>query len=133
MTTSELSEQRILMKVAEKMGEIHSLNIPMSKEPDWVWNCMQRWISSYDSIVKGNVQSKPNSSVLQKQMELMRTINYKKEIAWMKSVIDGGEYPVVFCHNDLQEGNILLRQPPTTTQGERTPRESINSLRWVCN
>ncbi|XP_017032232.1 choline/ethanolamine kinase isoform X1 [Drosophila kikkawai] len=129
LTTSELAEQRILMKVAEKMGEIHSLNIPMSKEPDWIWNCMQRWISSYDSIVKGNVQSKPDSTVLLKQTELMSTIDYVQEIAWIKSVIDAGEYPVVFCHNDLQEGNILLRQPPPTGQGERTPRVSISSLR----
>nr|XP_016945261.1 choline kinase A2 isoform X1 [Drosophila suzukii] len=128
LTTAELAEQRILMKVAEKMGEIHSLNIPMSKEPDWIWNCMQRWVSGLESIVKGNVQSKPKSSVLQKQMELMRTFDYVQEIAWMKSVIDEGEYPVVFCHNDLQEGNILLRQPPAG-QSERTPRESISSLR----
>ncbi|XP_016964179.1 choline kinase alpha isoform X2 [Drosophila biarmipes] len=128
LTTAELAEQRILMKVAEKMGEIHSLNIPMSKEPDWIWNCMQRWVSGFESIVKGNVQAKPKSSVLQKQMELMRTFDYVQEIAWMRSVIDEGDYPVVFCHNDLQEGNILLRQPPAA-QSERTPRESISSLR----
>ncbi|XP_017002046.2 choline/ethanolamine kinase isoform X1 [Drosophila takahashii] len=128
LTTAELGEQRILMKVAEKMGEIHSLNIPMSKEPDWIWNCMQRWVSGLESIVKGNVQSKPKSSVLQKQMELMRTFDWRLEISWMRSVIDEGEYPVVFCHNDLQEGNILLRQPPAG-QSERTPRESISSLR----
>ncbi|KAI8037970.1 hypothetical protein M5D96_009011 [Drosophila gunungcola] len=128
LTTAELGEQRILMKVAEKMGEIHSLNIPMSKEPDWIWNCMQRWVTGLENIVKGNVESKPKSSVLEKQMELMRTFDYVQEIAWMRSVIDEGEYPVVFCHNDLQEGNILLRQP-TVGQNERTPRESISSLR----
>ncbi|SPP86252.1 choline/ethanolamine kinase isoform X1 [Drosophila guanche] len=126
LATAELSEQRILLKVAEKMGEIHSLNIPMSKEPDWIWNCMQRWVTSFESIVKGKMQSKPDSAVLQKQRELMRTIDYVQEIAWLRSVIDSGDYPVVFCHNDLQEGNILLRQ---VTPPERTQRESISSLR----
>ncbi|XP_015035509.2 uncharacterized protein [Drosophila pseudoobscura] len=125
LATAELAEQRILLKVAEKMGEIHSLNIPMSKEPDWIWNCMQRWVTSFESIVKGKIQSKPDSAVLQKQRELMRTIDYVQEIAWLRSVIESGEYPVVFCHNDLQEGNILLRQATP----ERTPRESISSLR----
>ncbi|KAH8409994.1 hypothetical protein KR009_003786 [Drosophila setifemur] len=128
LTTAELSEQRILMKVAEKMGEIHSLNIPMSKEPDWIWNCMQRWVSGFESIVKGNVQSKPDSASLQKQMDLMRTFDYVEEISWLKSIIDAGDYPVVFCHNDLQEGNILLRHPQSG-HNERTPRESISSLR----
>ncbi|XP_022234850.2 choline/ethanolamine kinase isoform X1 [Drosophila obscura] len=126
LATAELAEQRILLKVAEKMGEIHSLNIPMSKEPDWIWNCMQRWVTSFESIVKGKIQSKPDSAVLQKQRELMRTIDYVQEIAWLRSVIESGDYPVVFCHNDLQEGNILLRQ---ATPPERTPRESISSLR----
>ncbi|XP_017052550.1 choline kinase A2 isoform X2 [Drosophila ficusphila] len=128
LTTAELAEQRILMKVAEKMGEIHSLNIPMSKEPDWIWNCMERWVSGLGSIVKGNIKSEPKSLALEKQMELMRTFDYVQEIAWMRSVIEEGDYPVVFCHNDLQEGNILLRQPPAG-HNERTPLESISSLR----
>ncbi|XP_023160509.1 choline/ethanolamine kinase isoform X2 [Drosophila hydei] len=127
LATTELGDARISMKIAEKMGEIHSLNIPMSKEPDWIWNCMDRWLASLDSIVKGKIDSKPNSTVLQKQRELMRSIDYVKEIAWLRSVIDAGDYPVVFCHNDLQEGNILLRQ--SNNGHERTPRASISSLR----
>lgn len=117
------------MKIAEKMGEIHSLNIPMSKEPDWIWNCMDRWLASLESIVKGKIESKPNSEVLQKQRDLMRSIDYVKELAWIRSVIEAGSYPVVFCHNDLQEGNILLRQS-NNGQESRTPRESISILRY---
>ncbi|EDW49709.1 choline/ethanolamine kinase isoform X1 [Drosophila sechellia] len=127
LITAELGEQRILKRVAEKMGEIHSLNIPMSKEPDWIWNCMQRWVSGLESIVNGSVKTNPKSSVLKKQMELMRTFDYVQEMAWIRSIIEDEDYPVVFCHNDLQEGNILMRQP--TGQNERTPRESISSLR----
>ncbi|XP_030243846.1 choline/ethanolamine kinase isoform X3 [Drosophila navojoa] len=127
LATTELGDARISMKIAEKMGEIHSLNIPMSKEPDWIWNCMDRWLASLDSIVKGKIESKPNSTVLQKQRELMRSIDYVQEIAWLRSVIEAGDYPVVFCHNDLQEGNILLRQ--SSNGSDRTPRESISSLR----
>ncbi|KAH8326024.1 hypothetical protein KR067_012734 [Drosophila pandora] len=126
LATAELGEQRISMKVAEKLGDIHSLSIPMSKEPDWIWTCMNRWVTSFESTMKGKCLSKAkNSPVLKKQMELLRTINYEEEIAWLKSVIEAGDYPVVFCHNDLQEGNILMRQ----TQQERTPRVSISSLR----
>lgn len=124
-----MGEARISMKIAEKMGEIHSLNIPMSKEPDWIWNCMDRWLASLESIVKGKIESKPNSAVLQKQRDLMRSIDYVQELAWIRSVIEAGTYPVVFCHNDLQEGNILLRQS-SSGQESRTPRESISILRY---
>lgn len=129
LTTTEMGDARISMKIAEKMGEIHSLNIPMSKEPDWIWNCMDRWLASLESIVKGEIESKPNSAVLQKQRDLMRSIDYVKELAWIRSVIESGTYPVVFCHNDLQEGNILLRQS-NSGQETRTPRESISILRY---
>ncbi|KAH8375069.1 hypothetical protein KR093_002619 [Drosophila rubida] len=128
LETTEMGDARISMKIAEKMGEIHSLNIPMSKEPDWIWNCMNRWLASLDSIVKGKIESKPNSSVLQKQRDLMRTIDYVKEIAWLRSVIDAGAYPVVFCHNDLQEGNILLLKTNRAHES-RIPHESMNMLR----
>ncbi|ALC40246.1 CG2201, partial [Drosophila busckii] len=119
--TTELGDARISMKIAEKMGEIHSLNIPMSKEPDWIWNCMDRWLASLDSIVKGAMESNPDSTEMQKQRELMSSIDYVQEIAWLKAVIDAGNYPVVFCHNDLQEGNILIRQSNRI--------ESMSSLR----
>ncbi|XP_030381107.1 choline/ethanolamine kinase isoform X2 [Scaptodrosophila lebanonensis] len=124
LATTELGDSRISMKIAEKMGEIHSLNIPMSKEPDWIWNCMERWLRSLDRIVKGKMKSVPDSSVLQKQRDLMQTIDYVQEMAWLRSVIEAGSYPVVFCHNDLQEGNILLRQAAASQEAT-----SISSLR----
>ncbi|XP_032592335.1 choline kinase alpha isoform X2 [Drosophila grimshawi] len=127
LATTEMGDARISMKIAEKMGEIHSLNIPLSKKPDWIWNCMDRWLASLESIVKGKIESRPSSAVLQKQRELMRTIDYVQEMAWLRSLFDSGDYPVVFCHNDLQEGNILLRQ--SNSGQERTPRESISILR----
>lgn len=37
-------------------------------------------------------------------------IDFRKEVQWLKKVIESEAFPVVFCHNDLQEGNILFRQ-----------------------
>lgn len=42
----------ISCKIAEKMATIHSLDIPISKEPDWLWNTMERWLKNVDSILK---------------------------------------------------------------------------------
>ncbi|KAL1140640.1 hypothetical protein AAG570_000570 [Ranatra chinensis] len=68
LKSSEMSDPKMNMLVAEKMAAIHTMNVPISKEPQWLWNTIDR-----------NHLAKVNS-------------------------------PVVFCHNDLQEGNILLRE-----------------------
>lgn len=104
LVTAQLADPKISVKIAEKMAEIHSLNIPMSKEPDWVWNCMNRWRRSLPAILNRD-DWKEN----QVHAEFIRKIDYAAEFDWMKSIIDQGHYPVAFCHNDLQEGNILLK------------------------
>uniref|UniRef100_A0A182SXW5 Choline kinase N-terminal domain-containing protein n=1 Tax=Anopheles maculatus TaxID=74869 RepID=A0A182SXW5_9DIPT len=45
------------------------------------------------------------------------------EVEWLRSVVESEDFPVVFCHNDLQEGNILLRQDFTTMHDTSTYRE----------
>lgn len=97
------------MQIAEKMSEIHSLNIPVSKEPEWLFLTLNRWLHRVDTIfndIKNNndaLESNPLSDKLRK-------IDFRGEVNWLRNVIEKAAYPVVFCHNDLQEGNILLRQ-----------------------
>ncbi|XP_037954646.1 choline/ethanolamine kinase-like [Teleopsis dalmanni] len=110
------------MKIAEKMGEIHSLDIPMSKEPNWLWNCMNRWLKSVAIILKQN-----NWKNNEKQAQCVREFDFNAESQWLKSMIDKGNYKVFFCHNDLQEGNILFRETDVTSNP--TPRSSLNETR----
>ena len=104
LLTNELSNAKISIKIAEKMGEIHGLNIPMSKEPDWIWNCMNRWLRLLPAILARNDWQEN-----QHHADFIKTINFSEEAKWLRTLIDEGQYPVLFCHNDLQEGNILLR------------------------
>lgn len=109
MTTAELAQNLISLQIAEKMSEIHSLNIPVSKEPEWLFLTLNRWLNSVDTIfndIKNNndaLESNPLSGKL-------RIIDFRGEVNWLRNVIEKAAFPVVFCHNDLQEGNILLRQ-----------------------
>lgn len=105
LVTSELSDPKISIKIAEKMGEIHSLDIPVSKEPDWLWNTMNRWLKSAEKILK----SEKNLAMNVASADL-KNIDFRKEMEWLKKVIVTGDFPVVFSHNDLQEGNILFRE-----------------------
>lgn len=125
MTTNELSDPKISCKVAEKMAKIHSLNIPVSKEPDWLWNTMERWLVNLEEILK-NYTTKNVEELA--SFEKVRKIDFRRELEWLKITVENADYPVVFCHNDLQEGNILFKEQ---NSGFASPGSSTEQLRYV--
>lgn len=110
LMTSELSDPKISLKIAEKMAAIHSLDIPVSKEPDWLWNTMNRWLKSVEATLKTFEKDQTNGNKRIAGDEIITSLNLRAEVEWLKSVVDKEDHPVVFSHNDLQEGNILLRE-----------------------
>ncbi|XP_055712875.1 choline/ethanolamine kinase isoform X3 [Phlebotomus papatasi] len=107
LRTFELSNPRISTKIAEKTAEIHSLDIPVSKEPDWLWCTMERWLKTVESVLS-KFQATNDDEAL--QLEKLRQINFRQEMKWFQEIVKGSqEFPVVFSHNDLQEGNILFK------------------------
>lgn len=123
MATNELADPKISCKVAEKMAKIHSLSIPVSKEPDWLWITMDRWLLNFEDVLRDYTTK--NDQELQ-IMEDMRKIDFKNELTWLKTMVESQEFPVVFCHNDLQEGNILLKEQKS---GLSSPSSSTEQLR----
>lgn len=105
------------------MAKIHTLSIPVSKEPDWLWITMDRWLLNFEDVLRDFTTK--NEQELQ-IMEEMRVIDFKNELAWLKAMVESQEFPVVFCHNDLQEGNILLKEQKS---GLSSPSSSTEQLR----
>ncbi|XP_021700268.1 choline/ethanolamine kinase isoform X4 [Aedes aegypti] len=117
LTTSELSDPKISLKIAEKMAAIHSLDIPVSKEPDWLWNTMNRWLKSVETTLETFRKDQTNGNKRIDGDEIITDLDLRAEVEWLKSVIDREDHPVVFSHNDLQEGNILLREDYSPSTG----------------
>lgn len=105
------------------MAKIHSLSIPVSKEPDWLWITMERWLLNFEDVLKNYTTKNTHELEI---LEGIRKIDFKSELAWLKSTVENQEFPVVFCHNDLQEGNILLREQRS---GMSSPSSSTEQLR----
>lgn len=101
------------------MGEIHSLEIPVSKEPEWLFLTINRWLNKVDTIMNDVRNNNNPDDIAQKLPNKLSKINFRKEAQWLKKVIELARYPVTFCHNDLQEGNILFRH------GNMDPTDSI--------
>ncbi|KAL4712178.1 hypothetical protein ACJJTC_011039 [Scirpophaga incertulas] len=107
LLTKELAEPALSMKIAEKMAAIHSMDVPLSKEPNWLWKTMAKWLKTVrDDRLSGNINGKNDEEY--RVIKQLKTVDFEKEIEWLKKFIATVDSPVVFCHNDLQEGNILL-------------------------
>lgn len=119
MTTAELADNQISLKIAEKMGEIHSLDIPVSKEPEWLFLTINRWLNNVETIMNDVRNNNNQNDTAQKLPNKLSKINFRKEAQWLKKVIELAGCPVTFCHNDLQEGNILFRH------GNMDPTDAI--------
>ncbi|CAB3375068.1 Hypothetical predicted protein [Cloeon dipterum] len=116
--TEELKDPKISVIVAEKMAQIHSMNVPVSKEPRWLWDTMNRWMQSIQDEIKDEQNTDPHSS------QLLRNIlahNLVAELKWLRKFLLKVGSPVVFCHNDLQEGNILLRDDASSPSDSLVP------------
>ncbi|XP_076310732.1 choline kinase alpha-like isoform X2 [Tachypleus tridentatus] len=103
MTCQELQDPDISTKIARKLAFIHQLEVPINKEPVWMFGKMDKWLQKIRSICIENID-KSN----RKYAEYLLSQNLESECIWLRSFIENVASPVVFCHNDLQEGNILL-------------------------
>ena len=107
LKTRELADSNISSIIAEKMAQVHSLDVPISKEPTWLWDTMGKWMSNMKLILADDAHAAVKS-ISAGQLDA--------EMGWMRQYLAQLKSPVVFCHNDLQEGNILIRESAHTRE-----------------
>jgi len=105
LKTQELSDEKLSRQIATKMAAVHAMNVPINKEPRWLWDTTARWLQNIEEgqMKENQVDECPIAEYLYK-------IELKREMAWLREHLIKLKSPVVFCHNDMQEGNILLRE-----------------------
>ncbi|XP_033941962.1 choline kinase alpha isoform X1 [Pseudochaenichthys georgianus] len=101
LDTCELSDPSISAEVAEKMAKFHVMRMPFNKEPKWLFGTMDKYLSQ---VMRLNFT---RESHLRRYNRLL-SYNLLQEMDLLKSLLESTHSPVVFCHNDCQEGNILL-------------------------
>ncbi|EEB16472.1 choline/ethanolamine kinase, putative [Pediculus humanus corporis] len=97
LSTDELSDDNLSLVIADSIAEIHSMNVPLSKEPRWLWGSIESWLRKLE-----------NKKEVLKVNNLLGN-DLKEELRWLRNYLSTIRSPVVFCHNDLQEGNILKK------------------------
>ncbi|KAM4881598.1 choline/ethanolamine kinase isoform 2-T2 [Thomomys bottae] len=102
LKTHELREPLLSAAIAMKMAQFHGMEMPFTKEPHWLFGTMERYLKQ--------IQDLPSTDL--PQMNLLEVYSLKDEMGNLRKLLDSTPSPVVFCHNDIQEGNILLLSEP---------------------
>ncbi|XP_044285529.1 choline/ethanolamine kinase isoform X2 [Varanus komodoensis] len=101
LLTEDLPEPSISREIASKMARFHGMVMPFNKEPKWLFGTMERYLKQISELTF------PQEAQLQKLRKL-KAYNLEAEMRSLRALLEATPSPVVFCHNDVQEGNILL-------------------------
>ncbi|KAM4783143.1 choline/ethanolamine kinase isoform 3-T3 [Cyanocitta cristata] len=101
LRTEDLRDPSVSGEIAAKMSRFHGMVMPFNKEPKWLFGTMERYLEQISELTF------PEQERLQK-LEQLRGYNLEQEMRSLRDLLESTPSPVVFCHNDVQEGNILL-------------------------
>lgn len=116
LSCHEISLSHMSTKIAKRVAKVHQLEVPIWKEPDYLCEALQRWLKQLTGTVEpGHLFDLPEDCGVSK----VNCIDLARELEFLRAHISLSKSPVTFCHNDLQEGNILL--PKASSGNIRMP------------
>ncbi|XP_033646057.1 choline kinase alpha-like isoform X1 [Asterias rubens] len=107
LTREELSDPKFSTEIAEKLAKFHRMDLPLCKVPRWLNQVLDKWTNIALSV-------ELDDPVPQRILDQIRSHDLIKQLQFVKGLIANSKSPVVFCHNDCQEGNILLAKGSPT-------------------
>lgn len=76
LKSEELSDPKLSLMIAEKMADLHQLNIPINKDSIWLWDTMDRWLQQPNKDInwsQGNLE-----------LDQILSTNLSDEARWLK-------------------------------------------------
>ncbi|KAJ8298834.1 hypothetical protein KUTeg_022894 [Tegillarca granosa] len=117
LSRNEIQLSDISLKVATKLALFHSLEMPLCKEPRMLKDIMKDWLVKVENILqKGDKQ---NDALINKLL----SYNLREELDKLLDILSKVNSPVRFCHNDLQEGNLLYLR-------DEIPERQLTAIDW---
>ncbi|XP_073185149.1 choline/ethanolamine kinase isoform X1 [Lepidochelys kempii] len=101
LCTEDLQDPNISREIAMKMSRFHGMVMPFNKEPKWLFGTMERYLKQIAELTFPQEAQR-------KLFSQLRAYDLQKEVRSLRELLESTPSPVVFCHNDVQEGNILL-------------------------
>ncbi|KAJ8269259.1 hypothetical protein COCON_G00118660 [Conger conger] len=112
LKTEHLSVPEISAEIATKVAHFHRMVMPFNKEPKWLFGTIDRYM---EQILKLKFVRDAHVKKFNKLMKY----NLQAELESLRTLLAETPSSVVFCHNDVQEGNILLLDEPEKDTTEK--------------
>ncbi|XP_075568655.1 choline kinase alpha isoform X3 [Pelecanus crispus] len=112
LSTEELSLPDISAEIAEKMARFHGMKMPFNKEPKWLFGTMEKYLNQVLRI-KFTRESRT------RKLNKLLSYNLPEEMKNLRAMLEATSSPVVFCHNDCQEGNVLLLEGRENSENQK--------------
>ncbi|KAL0968141.1 hypothetical protein UPYG_G00262890 [Umbra pygmaea] len=112
LNRDELSIPSISAEIAEKMAKFHGMRMPFNKEPKWLFGTIDKYLQQ---VVRLTFTGESHMRMFAHLM----SYNLPQELKSLRSLLDSTHSPVVFCHNDCQEGNVLLLSGHESTERQK--------------
>lgn len=100
LTPADMRSPKLAAEIAKQLHRFHQVEIPGSKEPQ-LWNDVSKFFEKASSLKFDDIE----------KQSMYETISFKevqKEIVELKELAGHLTAPVVFSHNDLLSGNIMV-------------------------
>ncbi|KAK9208318.1 hypothetical protein WN944_000672 [Citrus x changshan-huyou] len=100
LTPADMRNPKLAAEIAKQLHRFHQVEIPGSKEPQ-LWNDVSKFFEKASSLKFDEIE----------KQSMYETISFKevqKEIVELKELAGHLNAPVVFSHNDLLSGNIMV-------------------------
>ena len=72
----------ISKKIAEKVGKVHALQVPINKEPVYLWETMENWLNTLHQMLPKVLQEGDAEAIVAAQ-KYIKT-NLEEEVKWLK-------------------------------------------------
>ena len=102
LTNPELYRPEVIRHACRIVADIHRQEMPLPKEASFVFGCMRRWLKQCGSIRLSDPgrQERLNGMLSERKWD--------QELDWLEQHLKHLNHPIVFCHNDLSQANLLL-------------------------
>ncbi|KAJ1253707.1 hypothetical protein BS78_02G193900 [Paspalum vaginatum] len=100
LSPADMREPRIAAEIARELHRFHQVDIPGSKEPQ-LWNDIFKFLKKASAL-------KFEDTTKQERYETISFREIQDEVKELKDLSDLLHAPVVYAHNDLLSGNLML-------------------------
>ncbi|ONM55265.1 probable ethanolamine kinase-like isoform X3 [Zea mays] len=100
LSPADMKEPKIAAEIAKELRKFHQVDIPGSKEPQ-LWNDIFKFLKKAAAL-------KFEDNEQQKRYVKISFTEIQDEVKELKDLLDILHAPVVYAHNDLLSGNLML-------------------------